>query len=180
MASSQTTKRPRAQCSESSSDLGLYVGAGDENRTRTISLGMSAAGSTDLRSRWSSCTSSEPRLTIRHRVRPTDRARSGHGASAAGTMLGMAKPIEYRWRGAITDAEMVALVQAHSGHAVAGWWDQVRPHSLGWVTARLRGGARVGFVNVAWDGGDHAFRRLHVDPRLAPALTDTHPEASPP
>jgi predicted N-acetyltransferase YhbS len=29
---------------------------------------------------------------------------------------------------------------------------------MGWVTARRRdGGALVGFVNVAWDGGDHAF-----------------------
>jgi ribosomal protein S18 acetylase RimI-like enzyme len=72
-------------------------------------------------------------------------------------MWGVAKPIEYRWRGAITDAEMVALVQAHGGHAVAGWWDQVRPYSLGWVTARLRDANLVGFVNVAWDGGDHAF-----------------------
>jgi len=35
--------------------------------------------------------------------------------------------------------------------------DQIRPHSLGWVTARLGDGALIGFVNVAWDGGDHAF-----------------------
>jgi ribosomal protein S18 acetylase RimI-like enzyme len=40
---------------------------------------------------------------------------------------------------------------------VAGWWDQIRPHSLGWVTARQPDGALVGFVDVAWDGGDHAF-----------------------
>lgn len=39
---------------------------------------------------------------------------------------------------------------------MAGWWDQIRPHSLGWITARSRG-VLVGFVNVAWDGGDHAF-----------------------
>jgi ribosomal protein S18 acetylase RimI-like enzyme len=64
--------------------------------------------------------------------------------------------IEYRWREAITDAEMVALVRSHGGIPVPGWWDQVRPHSLGWVTARLAGGL-LGFVNVAWDGGDHAF-----------------------
>jgi len=69
----------------------------------------------------------------------------------------MTGPIDYQWRGAITDAEMVALVEAHGGRAVAGWWDQVRPYSLGWVTARLRDGGLVGFVNVAWDGGDHAF-----------------------
>ena len=41
------------------------------------------------------------------------------------------QPIEYRWRGPVTDAEMVMLVQAHGGRPVAGWWDQVRPYSLG-------------------------------------------------
>jgi GNAT superfamily N-acetyltransferase len=65
--------------------------------------------------------------------------------------------IEYRWRGPLTDTEMLALVAAHGGQSSAGWWDQVRPYSLGWVTARLLGGGLVGFVNVAWDGGDHAF-----------------------
>jgi len=53
---------------------------------------------------------------------------------------------------------VVVLVRAHGGQAAAGWWDQVRPYSLGWVTARLQvGGGLAGFVNVAWDGGDHAF-----------------------
>ena len=52
---------------------------------------------------------------------------------------------------------MVDLVQSHGGRAAAGWWDQVRAHSLGWVTARSTDGKLVGFVNVAWDGGDHAF-----------------------
>jgi N-acetylglutamate synthase-like GNAT family acetyltransferase len=28
---------------------------------------------------------------------------------------------------------------------------------LGWATARLGDGLLVGFVNVAWDGCDHAF-----------------------
>ena len=70
----------------------------------------------------------------------------------------MSQPIDYRWRGPVTDAEMVALVEAHGGQAVPGWWEQVRPCSLGWVTARRQdGGGLVGFVNVAWDGGDHAF-----------------------
>ena len=59
---------------------------------------------------------------------------------------------------------MVALVRAHGGQAVAGWWDQVRPYSLGWVTARLQvSGGLVGFVNVVWDGGDHAFL---LDPKV--------------
>jgi GNAT superfamily N-acetyltransferase len=52
---------------------------------------------------------------------------------------------------------MVALVRAHGGRAEEGWWDQIRVHSLGWVTARAPDGAVIGFVNVAWDGGDHAF-----------------------
>ncbi len=62
-----------------------------------------------------------------------------------------------RWRGAVTDDEIFQLTAVHGGDAVRGWWDQVRPHSLGWVTARLADRALVGFVNVAWDGGDHAF-----------------------
>jgi GNAT superfamily N-acetyltransferase len=69
----------------------------------------------------------------------------------------MAARVEYRWRGALTDTEMTELVRSHGGHAVPGWWDQIRPHSLGWVTARLGDGALIGFVRVAWDGGDHAF-----------------------
>jgi ribosomal protein S18 acetylase RimI-like enzyme len=34
---------------------------------------------------------------------------------------------------------------------------KIRGHSLGWVTARTGEGLLVGFVNVAWDGSDHAF-----------------------
>ncbi len=52
---------------------------------------------------------------------------------------------------------MVDLVTSHGGTPVPGWWDQIRPHSLGWVTARTGDGTVVGFVNVVSDGGDHAF-----------------------
>ncbi len=69
----------------------------------------------------------------------------------------MTDAISYTWRGPVTDDEMVNLVESYGGDAVAGWWDQIRPHSLGWVAARRGDGALVGFVNVAWDGGDHAF-----------------------
>ena len=65
--------------------------------------------------------------------------------------------LQYRWRGALTDAEVVGLVVAHGDRAQPGWWDQIRPHSLGWVTARGPGSIVAGFVNVAWDGGNHAF-----------------------
>lgn len=60
------------------------------------------------------------------------------------------------WRGPLTDDEMVDLVRSHGGSPVPGWWDRIRPYGLGWVTARAEG-VLVGFVNVAWDGGDHAF-----------------------
>src|SRR5947199_7725001 len=52
---------------------------------------------------------------------------------------------------------MVELVEAHDGNAEAGWWDRIRPHSFGWVTARDANGRIVGFVNIVSDGGDHAF-----------------------
>lgn len=61
------------------------------------------------------------------------------------------------WRAPLTDSELAELVESHGGSAVTGWWDQIRPHSLGWVTARASDGTLVGFVNVAWDGADHAF-----------------------
>ena len=69
----------------------------------------------------------------------------------------MSDEVSYFWRGPVTDDEMVDLVESHGGRASAGWWDQIRAHSLGWVAARDRDGILLGFVNVAWDGGDHAF-----------------------
>jgi GNAT superfamily N-acetyltransferase len=65
--------------------------------------------------------------------------------------------VEYRWRGEIADEELVALTESHGCNSAPGWWDQIRSYSLGWVTARTADGAAVGFVNVAWDGCDHAF-----------------------
>jgi GNAT superfamily N-acetyltransferase len=73
--------------------------------------------------------------------------------------------VELTWRGELTDDELVALTLSHGGRAQAGWWDRIRPHSLGWVTARLADGALIGFVNVAWDGGDHAFL---IDTKVRP------------
>jgi GNAT superfamily N-acetyltransferase len=72
-------------------------------------------------------------------------------------MTSVTPEIIYRWRGAITDEELVGLTDSYGGRAESGWWNRIRPHSLGWVTAHLDDGTAVGFVNVAWDGGDHAF-----------------------
>lgn len=66
--------------------------------------------------------------------------------------------ITYVWRGAFENHEVNAL------HAEAfetrvfdvDWVAQVGRHSLGWVVAR-DAAELVGFVNVAWDGGIHAF-----------------------
>ena len=69
----------------------------------------------------------------------------------------MLDTIDYTWRGTLTDEEMIDLVTSHGGRPSAGWWDRIRSHSLGWVSARDRDGLLIGFVNVAWDGGDHAF-----------------------
>jgi GNAT superfamily N-acetyltransferase len=69
----------------------------------------------------------------------------------------MSDELVYSWRDPISDDEMVELVDSHGGRPEAGWWDHIRPHSLGWVAARTSDGVLVGFVNIAWDGGDHAF-----------------------
>ena len=82
--------------------------------------------------------------------------------------------IVYEWRGSFGSREVGALHgeafggpggsgglgdQGGAGDRGAGprdWRAQVERHSLGWVCAR-DGGDLAGFVNVAWDGGVHAF-----------------------
>ena len=63
-----------------------------------------------------------------------------------------------RWRGEFDNPELNALHAEAFGTTLSAynWEEQVHRHSLGWVTAR-RNGELVGFVNVAWDGGSHAF-----------------------
>lgn len=66
--------------------------------------------------------------------------------------------MDYTWRGPFESVEVERLHAACFGRG-AGEWDwfgQVDAHSLGWVCARVDG-ALVGWVNVAWDGGTHAF-----------------------
>ncbi|WP_419999528.1 GNAT family N-acetyltransferase [Streptomyces boninensis] len=68
--------------------------------------------------------------------------------------------ISYAWRGTITSGEIEALHAEGFGHEPlpdTDWEGRLRWHSLGWVCARSGEGALVGFVNVAWDGGAHAF-----------------------
>jgi GNAT superfamily N-acetyltransferase len=66
--------------------------------------------------------------------------------------------IDYSWRGPFTNAELNALHAEGFGHRLLDddWQGQVSRHSLGWVCAR-EDGQLAGFVNVAWDGGVHAF-----------------------
>ena len=73
--------------------------------------------------------------------------------------------VRFAWRAEATDNELVTLTRSYGGAAQAGWWDRIRPHSLGWVTARNSDGVLIGFVNVAWDGGDHAFL---IDTKVRP------------
>jgi ribosomal protein S18 acetylase RimI-like enzyme len=69
------------------------------------------------------------------------------------------------WRGPVANAELNALHAEGFGHSLReeDWEDQLARHSLGWVVAR-NGDGLVGFVNVAWDGGTHAFL---LDPVVA-------------
>jgi hypothetical protein len=66
--------------------------------------------------------------------------------------------ITYEWRGEFENAAVNALHAEGFGHRVMDidWRTQVHRHSLGWVCARDVG-TLAGFVNVAWDGGVHAF-----------------------
>jgi len=66
--------------------------------------------------------------------------------------------ITYEWRGDFDNVAVNALHAEAFGHVQvpADWRTRVRRHSLAWVCARSDD-RLVGFVNVAWDGGVHAF-----------------------
>lgn len=80
----------------------------------------------------------------------------------------MAAEPALEWRGAFGNDELNALHAECFGHPVLGddWWAQVNRFSLGWVCLRLDG-RLAGFVNVAWDGGVHAFL---LDTAVTPSL----------
>jgi len=64
----------------------------------------------------------------------------------------------FGWRGDFRNQELNALHAEAFAHPLLeiDWLGQVQAHSLGWVTAR-DAAELIGFVNVAWDGGVHAF-----------------------
>ena len=66
--------------------------------------------------------------------------------------------ITYKWRGEFDNSDLNALHAAGFDHRVLDedWNSVLRRHSLGWVCG-YDGAELVGFVNVAWDGGVHAF-----------------------
>jgi ribosomal protein S18 acetylase RimI-like enzyme len=66
--------------------------------------------------------------------------------------------VTFTWRGPIDNDELNRLHAEGFGTRVfdTDWASQLERHSAGWVTA-YDAGRLVGFVNVAWDGGVHAF-----------------------
>jgi GNAT superfamily N-acetyltransferase len=67
--------------------------------------------------------------------------------------------VELRARPAVDDAELSALHAAAFGYrpgVVQPWTERLEEHSLTWVGA-FDDGRMIGFANVAWDGGGHAF-----------------------
>ena len=75
----------------------------------------------------------------------------------------MDAPVGYRVRGAVDDVALSALHDlAFGGEAfgepgpVLPWNHRLHHHSLTWVEA-YAAARLVGFVNVVWDGGTHAF-----------------------
>jgi GNAT superfamily N-acetyltransferase len=69
--------------------------------------------------------------------------------------------VEYEWRGEFNNRELRALHAEAFGASEAGESDsdlveRFARYSLGWVVAR-HGRELVGFLNVPWDGGAHAW-----------------------
>lgn len=67
-------------------------------------------------------------------------------------------PVITEWRGLFENGEVNLLHAECFEHRLFedDWWTQVNRFSLGWVCLR-RSTKLIGFVNVAWDGGVHAF-----------------------
>lgn len=67
-------------------------------------------------------------------------------------------PVITEWRGPFENSEVNLLHAECFEHRLFedDWWAQVNHFSLGWVCLR-QSTTLIGFVNVAWDGGVHAF-----------------------
>ena len=74
--------------------------------------------------------------------------------------------VRFEWRAPFANADLNALHAQGFSHPVldTDWQQQVQRHSLGWVCA-FDATRLIGFVNLAWDGGGHAFV---VDTLVAP------------
>ncbi len=68
------------------------------------------------------------------------------------------QPVRLVVRGGVADDELSALHGRAFGRPgpATPWQRRLEQHSLTWVLA-VAGERLVGFVNVAWDGGAHAF-----------------------
>jgi GNAT superfamily N-acetyltransferase len=66
--------------------------------------------------------------------------------------------VRYEWRAPFANADVNTLHAEGFTHAPldTDWRSQVERHSLGWVCA-FAAARLIGFVNIAWDGGVHAF-----------------------
>jgi GNAT superfamily N-acetyltransferase len=64
----------------------------------------------------------------------------------------------FEWRAEFSNEALNALHAEAFNHAMwdHDWLAQVRTHSLGWVCA-FDGDTLLGWVNVPWDGAQHAF-----------------------
>ena len=70
----------------------------------------------------------------------------------------MAVEVRYEWRGRdLRRCRARAFTDSYGGASAAGWWDRIRPFSLGWVVALLPQWRGRRLQNVTWDGCDHAF-----------------------
>ena len=67
-------------------------------------------------------------------------------------------PLKLEVRGEVADQALADLHARAFGTpgAPGSWRERLERHSLTWVVAR-EGDRLVGFANVAWDGGAHAF-----------------------
>ena len=69
------------------------------------------------------------------------------------------RPVRLSVREAVDDAALSRLHASAFGgtYRLQPWSSRLAAHSLSWVTAHDDADLLIGFVNVAWDGGAHAF-----------------------